>query len=203
MAAGLPLAPLPAGSSSSEIAFLARLAQCEIVFTHPSQLKIIQGSGYPVERIILTEPSEQWHGKTLPDLLKIASQLPTFTTLLQHPIPKHEVALVVFSSGSTGKPKGISYHVTVVLSHSRMETDRSLSSFLFYSTYIAVMITHRNICALVIAKAITARSDLDEVSRKRPLDHVDRLRLTSLLRDTWTMDALAGETENRHAISPS
>lgn len=136
MAAGLPLAPLPAGSSSSEIAFLARLAQCEIVFTHPSQLKIIQGSGYPVERIILTEPSEQWHGKTLPDLLKIASQLPPFTTLLQHPIPKHEVALVVLSSGSTGKPK-------------------------------AVMITHRNICALVIAKAITARSDLDEQEKQK------------------------------------
>ncbi|PLW55549.1 hypothetical protein PCANC_02143 [Puccinia coronata f. sp. avenae] len=88
------------------------------------------------KRIILTEPSEQWHGKTLPDLLKIASQLPPFTTLLQHPIPKHEVALVVLSSGSTGKPK-------------------------------AVMITHRNICALVIAKAITARSDLDEQEKQK------------------------------------
>ncbi|KAA1087726.1 hypothetical protein PGT21_036118 [Puccinia graminis f. sp. tritici] len=107
MAAGLPVTPLPVGSSSSEIAYLVCLAQCEIVFVHPSQLETIKTSGYPAERIILTEPFEGWDGQILPDLLVIARSLPEFTIDGKHPMPKHQVALVVFSSGSTGNPKAV------------------------------------------------------------------------------------------------
>ncbi|KAI9602352.1 hypothetical protein H4Q26_001640 [Puccinia striiformis f. sp. tritici PST-130] len=146
MAAGFPVAPLPIGSSPSEIAYLVSLAQCEIVFAHPSQVDILKRSRYPVERIVLTDAAKGWGGQTLPDLLGIAGQLPAFTIEGRHPLPKHGVALVVFSSGSTGNPKAVMItHVNIsvllisraMTSASNLAEKRKLSSYRSYLVSIS------------------------------------------------------------------
>lgn len=107
LAAGVPLALLPVGSSPSEIGYLTRRGQCEIVIVHPSQLDNLIQSGYPLDMIILTQSVDRWTGKTLPTLLEISSQLAPVIVDGQHPLPTHEVALILFSSGSTGNPKAV------------------------------------------------------------------------------------------------